>query len=99
MKTNNYIIESDNLDIDNKNEIIFLNSRSKISSDNMFIMGNLGVYDKKEENLSVWGNGFIKTEQRVINCDSIFYNPNKKTSLFGNIEIEQEKNIKYFVKT
>ena len=76
MKTSKYIIESDNLDIDNKNEIIFLNSRSKISSDNMLIR-NWGIYDKKEENLSVWGNGFIKTEQRVINCDSIFYNRDK----------------------
>ena len=99
MKTSKYIIESDNLDIDNKNEIIFLNSRSKISSDNMLIMGNLGVYDKKEENLSVWGNGFIKTEQRVINCDSIFYNSDKKTSLFGNIEIKHENNIQIFCET
>ena len=99
MKTSKYIIESDNLDIDNKNEIIFLNSRSKISFDNMFIMGNLGIYDKKEEILSVWGNGFIKTEQRVVNCDSIFYDGDKKTSLFGNIEIEQENNMQIFCET
>ena len=96
MKTSKYLIESDNLEIDNKNEIIFLNSRSKIFSDNIFMMGNLGVYNKRDEILSVWGNGFIETEQRVINCDSIFYDGDKKTSLFGDIEIEQEKNIQIF---
>ena len=96
IKTSSFKIESENLDLDNKNDIIFLNSRSTVKSDNLIIKGDWGVLDKKEESINIWGNGIIKSEKRIIYSDSIFINKNKDSQLIGNVEVHENKNIKIY---
>ena len=96
IKTNSYRIESENLDLDNKNDIIFLNSRSTIKSEDLIIKGDWGFLNKKDESIQVWGHGEINSEERKIYSDSIFINKLKETQLSGNVEINEKKNIKIY---
>ena len=96
IKTKSYNIDSENLDLDNKNDIIFLNSRSTIKSDDIIIKGDWGYIDKNEESINVWGNGIINNDKRNIFSDSIFINKNKETQLSGNIEVHEKENIKVY---
>ncbi len=96
IKTNSYKIESENLDLDNKNDIIFLNSRSTIKSNDIVIKGDWGILDKNAESINIWGNGIINSEKRTIYSDSIFINKNQEAQLSGDVEVHEKKNIKIY---
>ena len=96
IKTNNYEINSNNIDLDNKNDIIFLNSRSTIKSDSLTIEGDQGFINKSKESIDLWSNTYIKSKEREIFSDSLSVNEKKETKLSGNTEIHQKDNLKIY---
>ena len=96
IKTNNYKINSNNIDLDNKNDIIFLNSRSTIKSDSLTIEGDQGFINKSKESIDLWSNTYIKSKEREIFSDSLSVNEKKETKLSGNTEIHQKDNLKIY---
>ncbi len=96
IKTNNYIIESNNIDLDNKNDIIFLNSRSVIKSDSLIIEGDQGFINKSKESINLWNNTSIKSKERKVFSDSLSINESNETQLSGNTEIHQKENLKIY---
>ena len=95
IKTNNYNIKSNSIDIDNKNDIIFLNSRSTIKSDSLTIEGDQGFINKSKETIDLWNNTYIKSKEREVFSDSLSINE-KKEKLSGNTEIHQKDNLKIY---
>ena len=96
IRNKSYRIESEHLDLDNKNDIIFLNSRSTVKSDELTIKGDWGILNKIDESINIWGNGIINSTNRIIYADSIFINKNKESQLIGNIEVNEKENIKIY---
>ncbi len=96
IQTNSYLIESNNLDLDNKNDIIFFNERTTIKSDNTTIEGNKGFLEKNIESIQVWGNTIIRSKERIVYSDSIFINNKKETKLVGDVEIHEKENMKIY---
>ncbi len=96
IKTKSYEIKSENLDLDNKNNIIFLNSRSIIQSEDVIIEGDWGILDKSKESLNVWGNGIVNSKNRIIYSDSIYIDKNKEKLFYGNTELHEKENIKIY---
>jgi len=65
LKGEDYIIFSNNINLNTKKELITFNERSEIIKDSLNIKGDYGIYQKKTDCLDLFGNVIVEKNDKI----------------------------------
>jgi len=88
--TQTWILESNFLDYERKNEVIFSSGNVRVKNKNLSIQSDEATFFRNENKLSVKGNVLITDGTTTVKCKSAIYQTDKDSAFMENVYIEQK---------
>jgi lipopolysaccharide export system protein LptA len=88
-----YIMTADTMDYNTNTEIAYFNGPSELKGDSIYLYGEKGWYDTKNDVTNIWKHALIDNKKQIIHGDSLFFD--KITGFgqsFGNVIIQDTTN-------